>query len=93
MKYEPTAFGNLAMTVKLEDLPRIPRRKPLLGKDRERFRESVSAVYLSDPDVSIRDISEVTGRSFGFIYTMLNEAGVELRPRGGSYSRDEALEI
>ncbi|MFD8092369.1 helix-turn-helix domain-containing protein [Streptomyces malaysiensis] len=43
--------------------------------------------------MSIRDISEVTGRSFGFIYTMLNEAGVELRPRGGSYSRDEALEI
>ncbi|MFD5385544.1 helix-turn-helix domain-containing protein [Streptomyces sp. NPDC127074] len=80
------------MTAKLEDLPRVPRGKPLIGKDRERFRESVSVVYNSDPDVSIRDISEWTGRSFGFIRTMLIEAGVELRPRGGSTHCDKALE-
>ncbi|WP_148666265.1 helix-turn-helix domain-containing protein [Streptomyces malaysiensis] len=93
MKYEPTALGNVAMTAKLEDLPRIPRGKRLIGKDRERFRESIKAVYENNLDVTIRDIREVTGRSFGSIRAMLVESGVELRPRGGSYSRDEALEI
>ncbi|MFF4482906.1 helix-turn-helix domain-containing protein [Streptomyces sp. NPDC001520] len=63
----------------------MPRSKPLIGKDRERFRESVSVVYKSDPDVSIRDISERTGRSFGSIRAMLVEAGVELRSRGGAH--------
>ncbi|MFE2179064.1 helix-turn-helix domain-containing protein [Streptomyces sp. NPDC059455] len=80
------------MTANLKDLPRIPRGKRLTGNARERFRESVSVVYLSDPDVSIRDISDATGRSFGFIHTMLNEAGVELRRRGGAYPRDKTLE-
>ncbi|WP_445517301.1 helix-turn-helix domain-containing protein [Streptomyces sp. NEAU-174] len=72
------------MTAKLEDLPRVPRRKILLGKERESFRVSVSAVYVSNPDVSIRDICEVTGRSFGFIYKILIESDVELRSRGGA---------
>ncbi|MFJ1994262.1 helix-turn-helix domain-containing protein [Streptomyces asiaticus] len=81
------------MTAKLEDLPRVPRSKRLTGKKRESFRESVSAVYKSDPDVSIRDISGATGRSFGFIRAMLLEAGVELRSRGASALCDEALHI
>ncbi|MGV9849246.1 helix-turn-helix domain-containing protein [Streptomyces sp. NPDC003442] len=42
----------------------VPRSKRLTGDERASFRESVSAVYKSDPDVSIRDISGATGRSF-----------------------------
>ncbi|MBA6440661.1 hypothetical protein [Streptomyces sp. GMR22] len=41
-------FRGSAMTAKLEDLPRVPRRKILTGKDREHFRVSVSVVYVSD---------------------------------------------
>ncbi|MFT9478733.1 helix-turn-helix domain-containing protein [Streptomyces sp. 11-1-2] len=74
------------MTAKLEGIPRVPRGKRLLGNDRERVREIVSVVYKSNPKVSIRDISEATGRSFGFIHELLIEAGVELRSRGGSYA-------
>ncbi|WP_413809676.1 helix-turn-helix domain-containing protein [Streptomyces sp. OE57] len=79
------------MTAKLEDLPRVPRGKRLMGKDRESFRESVSNVYESDPDVSIRDIKDVTGRSFGFIRKILIEAGVELRSRGRSNRKPGAM--
>ncbi|SEB61287.1 helix-turn-helix domain-containing protein [Streptomyces melanosporofaciens] len=74
------------MTAKLEDLPRVPRRKILTGKDRESFRVSVSVVYVNNPNVSIRDISETTGRSFGFIRKMLIESDVKLRSRGGSHA-------
>jgi hypothetical protein len=31
----------------------------------------------------IRKIAEVRGRSYGFVYNLLNESGVELRGRGG----------
>jgi hypothetical protein len=31
----------------------------------------------------IRKIAEVRGRSYGFVYNLLNEPGVELRGRGG----------
>ncbi|WP_372462091.1 helix-turn-helix domain-containing protein [Streptomyces endocoffeicus] len=72
------------MTAKLEDLPRVPRRKILLGKDRESFRVSVSVVYVGNPDVTIRDICEVTGRSFGFIHKLLIESNIKLRSRGGA---------
>lgn len=81
------------MTAKLDDLPRVPPRKRLTGKERASFRKSVTAVCKSDPDVSIRDIRDVTGRSFGFIRTMLFESGVQMRSRGTSALCDEALEI
>ncbi|MEV5778402.1 helix-turn-helix domain-containing protein [Streptomyces antimycoticus] len=80
------------MTAKLEDLPRLPRGKKLIGEDRERFCRSVSVVYDGDPNVSIRDISKATGRSFGFIRTMLIEAGIKLRSRGQSALCGKALE-
>jgi len=31
----------------------------------------------------IRKIAEVRGRSYGFVYNLLKESGVELRGRGG----------
>ncbi|WP_445520350.1 helix-turn-helix domain-containing protein [Streptomyces sp. NEAU-174] len=79
------SWGSPHMTAqKLEDLPKIPPRKRLTGKDRENFRKDVSSVYKRVPKVSVRDISEVTGRSFGFIRTILLEAGIEMHSRGSS---------
>ncbi|GAA4487654.1 hypothetical protein GCM10023094_46370 [Rhodococcus olei] len=36
---------------------------------------------------SIRSLAEATGRSYGFIRTLLTESGVELRGRGGPNRR------
>ncbi|MBU3865343.1 hypothetical protein KN815_15070 [Streptomyces sp. 4503] len=78
-----TAWGFPHMTAEtLEDLPKIPPKKRLTGKDREKFRKDVSTVYKRSHKVSVRDISGATGRSFGFIRTLLLEAGVEMHSRG-----------
>lgn len=45
---------------------------------------SAQATKLYAKGKSIREISEATGASYGKIHRLLNEAGVALRPRGGS---------
>jgi hypothetical protein len=36
---------------------------------------------------SIRSLAQETGRSYGFVHRLLDEAGVAMRGRGGSHGR------
>ncbi|MFF0813815.1 helix-turn-helix domain-containing protein [Rhodococcus sp. NPDC003318] len=55
------------------------------GGDRDEMQSELRDRYLSG--ASIRSLAETTGRSYGFIRTLLTEAGVELRGRGGPNRR------
>jgi len=64
----------------LEDLPRIPRGKRLVGDERTEFEGKVTTVYTGG--IGIRPICEKTGRSFGAIHHLLKTSGVQMRPKG-----------
>ena len=59
-----------------------PRRQ-MYGSGRKAFAESIKYSYEVD-GWSIRKIADHVGRSYGFIHTLLVEAGTTIRPRGGS---------
>jgi predicted transcriptional regulator len=52
------------------------------GQERADLARSLEAQYRAG--ASIRELSESTGRSYGFIHRMLTDAGVPLRGRGGA---------
>jgi transposase len=54
------------------------------GDQRTRLRAALVKKYTKG--ASIRALAEETGRSYGFIHTVLTEAGVTLRARGGHRS-------
>ncbi|MFD7080728.1 helix-turn-helix domain-containing protein [Streptomyces sp. NPDC059918] len=60
---------------------RLPGKQHLLGPERARFAAELKKAYLNG--TSIRSLAEQTGRSFGWVHRMLDEAGVVFRPRGG----------
>ncbi|WP_331742677.1 helix-turn-helix domain-containing protein (plasmid) [Streptomyces sp. NBC_00868] len=60
---------------------RLPKNTHLLGPERARFAAELKKAYISG--TSIRELSEQTGRSFGWVHRMLGEAGVVFRSRGG----------
>jgi transposase len=51
------------------------------GTDRETLKERVTTMYVGQ-QMSIRKISEETGRSYGAVHRLLCDAQVEFRPRG-----------
>lgn len=53
----------------------------LTGEERRGVRKSIVAWY--ENGWSVRRIAEHLGRSYGFVHRMLQEAGVQMRPRGG----------
>jgi transposase len=55
------------------------------GKDRTALRKDVVRQYKAG--ASIRDMAQQTGRSYGFIYSLLQEGKVKFRPRGGNQSK------
>ncbi|MEU7891718.1 helix-turn-helix domain-containing protein [Nonomuraea sp. NPDC049152] len=50
------------------------------GADRERLKADLKRRYSSGE--SIRELALATGRSYGFVHRLLQEAGALLRPRG-----------
>ncbi|MFI5822845.1 helix-turn-helix domain-containing protein [Streptomyces rishiriensis] len=64
------------------DLPFIEKGKKLTGTAREAFAKKVVAAYRnSGRKVTIREICEVTNRSYGAIHSLLSEAGATKRGR------------
>ncbi|TMR22098.1 transcriptional regulator [Nonomuraea turkmeniaca] len=49
--------------------------------EREALRADVTRRYVEGE--SVRELALSTGRSYGTVHRLLQEAGVELRPRGG----------
>lgn len=54
----------------------------ILGTERTKLGKQLAARY--EKGASIRELAEVTGRSYGFIHRLLSESGVALRGRGGA---------
>ncbi|MBT2234782.1 transcriptional regulator [Nonomuraea sp. NEAU-A123] len=52
------------------------------GAEREELKAELKRRYLDGE--SIRALSISTGRSYGFVHRLLEEAGAPLRPRGGN---------
>lgn len=65
----------------------IGRRSPvrLRGEDRRRLSAELADRY--EHGQSLTPIANETGHSFGFVRTLLLEAEVDLRPRGGANNK------
>jgi hypothetical protein len=61
--------------------PEIPKGKRVTGEERAALSAKAKTMY--DQGQSIRDIAAASGRSIGFARSLLIDAGVEFRPRGG----------
>ncbi|MFI0219795.1 helix-turn-helix domain-containing protein [Streptomyces lydicus] len=53
----------------------------LVGEARTKYAAELAAHYNNNH--SIRSLMAESGRSYGFVYKLLKEAGVTFRPRGG----------
>jgi transposase len=51
------------------------------GSDREQLKKRVVDMYVGQ-HLSVREIGEETGRSYGAVHRLLREAQVSFRPRG-----------
>ena len=60
----------------------LPKSKRIAGDVRAELATSLKDQY--ERGVSIRALADETGRSFGFVHTLLRESGVAMRRRGGS---------
>lgn len=59
-----------------------PARKLLPGPERDKVAAELKAQY--EAGISIRALAESTGRSYGGVHSLLADAGVEFRSRGGA---------
>jgi hypothetical protein len=58
------------------------------GGDRDTLSDQLKVKYAGG--ASIRALAEESGRSYGFVHRILNEAGAPLRGRGGATRRKSA---
>jgi predicted transcriptional regulator len=63
-------------------MAQINKGARILGTARTQLRSKLAARY--EKGVSIRQLAEETGRSYGFIHRILSESDVTLRRRGGN---------
>ncbi|WP_445521379.1 helix-turn-helix domain-containing protein [Streptomyces sp. NEAU-174] len=61
-------------------------RKQASEAARNRLAADLKRRY--DAGASIRELAELTGRSYGFVHRMLSEAGADIRGRGGATRRN-----
>lgn len=68
-----------------------PRRvsSPILGEERIELRKKVVAMYPPEGIYSIRAIATKVGRSYGFVNTLLHEAGL-LSDSGSSATGEQS---
>lgn len=59
----------------------LARSEQITGRERDRLAQRLRERY--EGGVSIRELVAQTGRSYGWVRTLLLEAGVVLRTRGG----------
>lgn len=64
-----------------------PLSRKVRGTERDKMRAEAKELYKS---TSVRAIARKLGRSYGFVYNLLEEAEVEFRPRGGNRPRPVA---
>lgn len=67
----------------------IRRGERVTGERRDELAKKWTLLYQGG--LSIRDITKLSGRSYGAVHRMLSEAGVVLRGRGGAVGKDGGL--
>lgn len=67
---------------------KVERGKILTGSTRELWKSALKKRYREG--ASIRELMEWSGRSYGGVYTLLLEAGVKRRKRGGQKKGSKA---
>ncbi|MFF1401321.1 helix-turn-helix domain-containing protein [Streptomyces sp. NPDC058287] len=60
----------------------MDKGKRLTGPERDKLAGELKTAYESG--ASIRALAQGTGRSYGFVHSILTEAGTTLRGRGGA---------
>ncbi|MCF6467369.1 transcriptional regulator [Nonomuraea sp. MG754425] len=60
----------------------IKPRVRIVGAERHQLAQVLAGRYAAGE--SIRELAVSVGRSYGFIHTLLEEAGAEIRHRGGN---------
>lgn len=65
-----------------QDIEQLPKWSRVTGSDRESLASRCKEMYCGPQQMSVRNIAQVTGRSYGAIHKLLKEAGVSFRPRG-----------
>jgi DNA-directed RNA polymerase specialized sigma24 family protein len=68
------------------DMP-LRTRERVTGARRNRLRAKVAAQY--NRGLTIRELAASMGRSYGFVHTLLSEAGVAFRSWGGARRRTQ----
>lgn len=63
-------------------MAKLKKQHRIFGEARERIRAQIARKYARG--MSIRELAEETGRSYGFIHRLLRESDVQMRPRGGN---------
>ncbi|MEV4079708.1 helix-turn-helix domain-containing protein [Nonomuraea fuscirosea] len=61
----------------------IKPRVRILGAERHQLAQHLAGRYQAGESVRVLALS--IGRSYGFVHALLEEAGVELRHRGGNH--------
>ncbi len=69
----------------MAEIGSAPKRVRLSGPARNEMQTELRDRYLGG--ASIRALADATGRSYGFVRTLLAESGVQLRGRGGPNHR------
>lgn len=59
----------------------LEKGRPITGSARDKLAADLARDY--DGGASVRSIATSIGRSYGFVYRLLTDYGVALRPRGG----------
>lgn len=60
---------------------KIGKWSRVTGTDRDSLQQRVAQMYEKD-ELSIREIADQVGRSYGATHRLLRDAGVTFRPRG-----------
>lgn len=82
---DPPAPTPAADSTTLAPPLRVGRRsEQIIGRERDRIAAQLRQRYQAG--ATIRDLAAETGRSFGWVRTLLLEAQVVLRTRGGDHS-------
>jgi hypothetical protein len=69
---------------------KIQKNKRIVGAERAQLADAIAKQYAGGE--SIRLIALNIGRSYGFVHRLLEEAGAELRHRGGDTRAPQATE-
>lgn len=65
----------------MDEIERIGKYSRIVGAERDTLKGRFASLY-QDRGLSVRQIAEATGRSYGATHRLLVDAGVAFRPRG-----------